>query len=365
MFAVACGGSDDASDGNPLAERWLRLGEEPDTSVTIYERALPPHLVDLLNQDAFPDTAEEDLISFPVHPDGDLLGSYTLRMADGTNLVWLVYEVPLDERDMENTIAAQLDESPWQVTSMQANPTITVVQFQTTTGSDIEGSAIMQAQPAVSSFTITVERDGSERTLEFDRGAYIPLIEAALDDSLTVLRVDVGAARLAGLEEDDRIVAVGDTEVGTRRELARALRELSPEDEQNTALTYILQIRPSAPADTEPFVAPASRELPDRFPAREIWSQSTVVEFRWVTGPAGRGYQAGLLSTDSPTVAAEAIRGALEAADWEIVEDRPSGFATILEFAHVGDSLVGRVDIDTFPRDADYTLIVVEIQSVP
>jgi hypothetical protein len=363
LLLTACGGSDDAESGNALAERWLRLGEEPQTSVAVYDGALPPNLVQLLNQDADDETPEEDLVSFPVHPDGDLLGSYVMRTPDGASLIWLIYDVPLDEREIEATVAQQLDESPWQATSMQANPSLSVVQFQSTISGDVEGSVIVQAQPSVRAFEITVSRDDSERTLEFTRGAYIPVIEAGIDDDLAVNRVDPGMARLAGLEDGDRIVAVGETAVSNREELVAALQGLAQDGERSTGLTYIIQVQPVAAPDEAPFVLPPSRELPDRFPSREVWEGLTVVEYRWVSVAEGRAYEAGMLAMESTSATAANMRQALETAGWEIIDDRPSGFATILDVAHTNDGLVGSVQIDAFQENQDYTLVVVQIQT--
>lgn len=110
---------------------------------------------------------------------------------------------------------------------------------------------------------------------------------------------------------------------------------------------------------------PPGRELPERFPAREAWSGLTVIEYRWIAIEAGRAYEAGMLGTESASATATQLREGLEAAGWTITDDRPSGFATILDVAHEGEGLVGSVEIDAFPRDDAYTLVVVTIQTAP
>ena len=47
------------------------------------------------------DTPEEDLVSIPVPEGATLLGSYHIRRRDGTNEIWLAYDVPGSDVDVE------------------------------------------------------------------------------------------------------------------------------------------------------------------------------------------------------------------------------------------------------------------------
>jgi hypothetical protein len=228
---------------------------------------------------------------------------------------------------------------------------------------DVEGSAFVQPNPGTASFRITIERDGAEQTLEIARGAHIPALEASIEDDLEIRRVDVGAARLAGLREGDRVVAVEDTPVTSRRELSVALGDLARGGEVNTSVTYIINIQQPAPPDDEIFVEPPGRQLPPRFPADSVWDPFTVLDYAWITVPGGRAYQAGMITLASPTETANRIRDGLEASGWEILDDRAQGFATILEFAHLDEGLIGTASIDTFPPDEDYALVILELQT--
>src|SRR5690606_38613357 len=103
-----------------LADRWLRVGEDLRTSVEVYDRSLPPQLAQLLNPGLTPETPEEDVIALPVHPEGDLLGSFHVRRTSGVDIVWLVYDVPGDDAEVESVLQRQLDETPWQVIGGQS-----------------------------------------------------------------------------------------------------------------------------------------------------------------------------------------------------------------------------------------------------
>jgi hypothetical protein len=238
-----------------------------------------------------------------------------------------------------------------------------VIRFQSSIGLDIEGSAIVQPNPTTATFEITVDRDGSQVTLEVDRGAPTPVIEASLDDDLSVRRVDAGAARRAGLQEGDRIVAVGGVEVETRTELAEALRELKRSGEPSTGLTYIIDVHPDRSPDEPVFVMPDGRPLPERFPSRDVWNGLTVLDFTWVSQAGGRAFQASMVSRDTPSSVTDELREGLESAGWEISDDRPMGFATVLEFFHAGEGLQGSAQIDVFPADEDFTMVLVQIQT--
>ena len=72
-LAAGCQDKKDTGAGAQLSERWLRVGEDPSTDVLVYDGALPPNLVDLLNPDT--SVAEADRVQLPVHPAGKIAGS--------------------------------------------------------------------------------------------------------------------------------------------------------------------------------------------------------------------------------------------------------------------------------------------------
>jgi hypothetical protein len=332
----------------------------------VYEGRVPPQFVALLNPGAAPDASEDDLISLPVHPLGELLGSFLIRRAQGNNLVWLIFDVPVSERDVAAEVGRQLDETPWQIVGGQANESISVLRFQSTVSGDIDGTAVVQPIPGSERFELTVEREGSEVVLQVPRGAPAPRLEAEVrerDGGLLVTRVDGGSAREAGLLADDRLVAVAGKPVKSTADLDRALRELAEEDAQRSTLVYILEIGPVGTVGEPRFFLPRSRTVPDNFPARFLLSEEmTVVDIAWQSQPGGAIYQLTALRSGSATNAADEMRTALEAEDWEIVDDRAVGFATILQFADAEGRTQGTVTLDAFQRDEGYTAIVLQLQ---
>lgn len=366
VIGVACG-DEDAPDpaGATLAERWLRLGEDAGTSVVVYERALPPILSDLLNPNATEDTPEADLNAVPVHPSGELLGSYMLRRPDGSHLVWLFYDVPEAEAgEVTGEVAAQLDETPWQVVGEQGNRSYTVVQFQSTRGDDVTGTTIVEPGFAGETFSVTVDRDGSEVTLEIDRGSATPMLEARLSDDLRVTSTQPGLARASGLAEGDRVVRVGETDVSDKDDLDRALFELG-QGAGPVSLTYLLQIGAAGSADAAAYVPRQGLALPSEFPLRDGLSSLTVDQYQTFKDPAGNFFGASLLSEESPAVVTGRIRDALAAGNWDIVTDEPVGFATALEFRNEQERLVGSAQIDQFAEDESFTQVILQIQTAP
>ena len=362
---TACGGESEEPPptGATLAERWLRAGEENNAGIAVYERSLPPGFADLLNPDADADTPPEDLVALPVHPDGQLLGSYILRRSDGSQIVWLFYDVP------ENTMAGvidvvtgQLDTSPWQVLSQSGTRSNRVIGFENTRNEDITGNAIAENIPGASEFTIVVDRDGTEVTLTIPQRAPVPLIEAAFNNGLVVQDVFPGLARTAGLQEDDQIRRVGDTAVRTPKELESALEAMTA-GPRTVALLYVLQIAPPLQAELPPFVPVPGLSLPSDFPALDVWSSFDLDRFDAAKDATGRYHFASLFSDDSPTAVANVVRDALIAAGWEIVSDEAAGFGTTLEFAHEGDGLTGIVSIDESDLDETLTQLFVQIQT--
>jgi len=363
MLAIACSGDDGGDGGSVLAERWLRVGEDYQTNVMVFDAAVPPTLSDLLNPEASEDTPEEDLVLVPVHPDGDLLGSYLVRRTDGVTLIWLFFDVPeTTAGQVVADIVPQLDESPWQVVTQQVDRSFSVVEFQSTRSEDVTGTAIVQPSPSLDPYEITVLRDGSEQTLEIDRAAMAPLLEAEISDSLVVEEVDAGLAAAAGLQEDDEIVRVGDTEVSSLADLAAAMEALAVAP-STISVTYLLEIAPAIAIDPPAFVEPTGIELPDDFPLRDAFDGLVVEQFQTFQDPTGEFYGALLLSRDSTADVADQLRQGLEADGWTIVADEPIGFATALEFVNADGDLQGAAQIDTYTVDEGYVQAVVQIQS--
>ncbi len=159
VLLAACGGGEDSVQGGLLSERFLRLGEDLETEVEVYDGALPPALSDALNPDRTEETPDEDLVALPVHPNGVLLGSYRLRRDDGINTFILFYDVDGDDRTVEAALREQLDQSPWQVIGGQSTESLSWVSFQSTISGDVDGQAAITPLPPVES------EDGGTLTL--------------------------------------------------------------------------------------------------------------------------------------------------------------------------------------------------------
>ena len=363
LITGACLGGDGDADAGALAERWLRVGEDYQTNVLVFDKALPPTLNALLNPGAHEDTPDEDLVQVPVHPDGDLLGSYLVRRTDGVTLVWLFFDVTdTTLGQVTADIAPQLDASPWQVISQQASRSFSVIEFQSTRSDDVTGTAIVQPSPSLEPIQVTVDRGGSEETLDLDRAAMSPLLEAELSDNLTVDEVDAGLAQEAGLQEDDRVIRVGDTDVSTLAELAAAMEALAAEPSV-ISVTYLLEVAPGIAIEPPVFVEPSGLELPDEFPLVDAFDGLIVEQFQTFQDPTGEFYAASLLSRDSTADVADQIREGLEADGWTILADEPVGFATSLQFANAEGDLQGAAQVDTFAGDEGYVQAIVQIQS--
>jgi hypothetical protein len=364
-LSLGCLGSDDegAASAAALADRWLRLGEDYRTNVAVYEGALPPILSSLLNPGSTAETPVEDLVAVPVHPTGTLLGSYMLRRTDGSYLVWLFYDVvEADAATVTSEVAAQVDETPWQVIGEQGNPSYTVIQFQSTRADDVTGTVIIERVLGSESFALVVDRDGGEQTLTVARAARTPLIEADLATDLTVSRVYPGLAQAAGLQADDRLVRVGSTDVTDAESLRTALGSLDGVS-GTVAVTYLLEIAPPLTID-EPSYAPRDGlALPSDFPLGGDLADLVVDQYQTFVDPSGDFWAASLLTTESTSVMATRVRDALSAGDWEIVSDEPLGFATVIQFADASGDLVGSVQIDLFAEDEAFTQVLLQIQS--
>ena len=366
LFLVSCDSEEEpAPTGSELAERWLRAGEESTAGVAVFERALPPYFVDLLNPDRDADTPEDDLIAFPVHPEGELLGSYLLRRVDGSQTAWLFYDVPESTiGDTMDVVSSQLDASPWQVLSRSGSRSNRILGFESTRNEDITGNAITEAIAQSEDFTVVVERDEAEVTLTVARAAAVPLLEASYNDALVVEEVFPGFAQSAGLQEGDQILRIGETEVSNARDLHRALQGLNPAS-GSVSLLYLISFAPPLQVEAPPFVTSDGLTLPSDFPTQEAWDGLLLDSYEVSRDASGRYFFAALFSEDTPTAVANQVRDGLQAAGWEITSDEAAGFGTNLEYTHEADGLVGVASIDESRLDDSLTQVLVQIQTAP
>ena len=148
VLAAACGGGGDGDaeqvDSGLLLDRWLRIGEDVRTIVHVYDGELPPGLVDALNPEATEETADEDLIRLPVHPEGVLRGSFYVEQPDGVGRFWLLFDVMKPDTEVESDLLVQLDQSPWQVTAGQSTESLSLVRFTSTVSGNIDGTAAIR-----------------------------------------------------------------------------------------------------------------------------------------------------------------------------------------------------------------------------
>ena len=216
LLAACGGGDDDttveepADPRNDFAARVLQLGEPLDTTIDVRDGELVPGLQAVLNPEAVTvignavedggealtliaetagmTTAEEfraawedspveafarfasglraaddpqairdelflpSIASLPVHPDGVLVGSGRIANPDGSQRYFLVFDLIGTPSEIEQTIARQLDQSPWQATGGQSSEEIAIVQFQSTMSADVQGVAWVQ--PILASATL-------------------------------------------------------------------------------------------------------------------------------------------------------------------------------------------------------------------
>ncbi len=370
VLAAACfgGGDDDTGGANDLADRWIRVGEDARASVETYEGALPPRLAQLLNPGMTDDTDPADLISLPVHPEGELVGSFLIRRPNGINLIWLIYDVPKADFTVAAELDHQLDQTPWQVVGGQANDSIGVVRFQSTVSGDIDGTAVVQPLPAEGTFDVVVMREGVEQTFELEMGAPAPLLEAELEErseGIVIIRLDPGTASDSGLQPTDRIVSIAGTPVATLVEVAAVTRALGEGAEATSTVTYILEVRPPFSAPELIFALPQGRELPASFPAPFLAIPGTVLlDFSWQQEAAGSVYQLSLVTTESNADVSTALRDVIDAEGWSVTDDRAFGFATVLLFEDAEGSTSVRATIDAFAPDETLTTVFLELQSV-
>ncbi|MDA0351563.1 MAG: hypothetical protein O3A10_05030 [Chloroflexi bacterium] len=367
LLALACGGSDatpDGTAGSSVGDRYLRLFEVRDfgSSLFVYDAALPPDLAELLNPGMTEDTPDADIIAVPVPADGVLIGSYHVRRRDGTNEIWLSYDVPFVDTAIEETLRQLLDETPWQVTGGQSNELFAAISFQSTRSGDIEGFATVQSLPATPTFSVTVRRGDQTLELELPRGAFIPEIDARfreLSDGLEVTQVLSDRQ----LQEGDVITAVGEMPVVSALDLFTGYRALGRGDEPRSAVLYRLTIQSPAVVEDPVFAIPAARPLPEGFPADFlVIDDLTVVEVTWNNQPTGDIYQVTMVTPRSGTEVAQQYRDALASAGWELTGDEAQGFGTLLNFEHIPNNMVGVANIDQFESDQDLNSVIVQIQ---
>lgn len=367
LLASACGSSDETpagTEGGTVGDRYLRLFEVRDfgSALFVYDAAVPPNLAQLLNPGLTDDTPEEDTVAVPVPADGTLLGSYHVRRRDGTNEVWLSYDVPGTDTEVEVMLRELLDETPWQVTGGQSNELFGAISFQSTVSGDLEGFATVQALPSTPTYSVTVERDGQTLALELPRGAFIPEIDAryrVLSSGLEITRVLSDQL----LREGDVLVAVGDIAVSSERDLFTAFRALGEDGEPRTAVLYRLTILSPATVEEPVFVTPRERPVPNDFPAEFLLIDDlTVVEVTWNSEAAGDLYQVTMVTDRSAFEVADDYRGAIDTAGWELTGDEAQGFATTLNFVDEPNGLLGIANIDEFDSDDDLVAVILQVQ---
>ncbi len=233
MTALSCGGggSDDLSS---IADRVLRIGEGVGTEVEIFDGAEPDDLDAMLN----PDGASDEEVTLPPLPDADLVGSARVTRADGLHTFFVMYELDQAEAAVSEAARSLFDESPWQIVGGQSSEGVSAYRFQSTRSGDLVGTVVVQPLPTTDTFKVVVERGGDEETLTVDRHAFTPVLGAELeerDGGVVVARVGTGSGATAGLEEDDRLVRIGDQDVNDLTSVSSALRALGDDEDPGAA----------------------------------------------------------------------------------------------------------------------------------
>ena len=368
VLTAACGGEDEemfaGTEGQAGADRYFRVFELGDlgSSLFVYERALPPTLAQILNPGLTDETPDEDVVALAVHPDGVLLGSYHVRRRDGTNEIWIMFDVPGLDSAVATVVQGQMNQTPWQVTGGQSNELLSAVSFQSTMSGDIEGFVTVQPLPSTPTFAVTVERDGVQVELELARGAAVPELDLryrALTDGLEVTEV------LSDFEFEvgDLLIAIGGQPVSNEAELFEALRALAIGGEPHASVLYRLTMQaPSVPAEPV-FVMPGGRPLPEGFPLTFLVSDGlTLLDVSWGKTPV-EFYQVTLVTERSTFEVAEEYREALNAAGWVLTSDEAQGFGTTLSFEQSDSGYAGVANIDQFPSDESLNAVTIQVQA--
>ncbi len=374
MLVVACGGDDVeapvSSEGRGVGDRYFRIFEVADfgDSLTVYDQELPPDLASLLNPGLdLSAEQDQDMVRFPVHPAGVLLGSYEVGRHDGSTEIWMMFDVPGAAEETEATLVSQLDETPWQLTGGQSNELLSAISFRSTVSAAIDGFATVQALPSTATFMVTVERGGETLQLELPRDAWLPELDLryrTLSRGLEVTEVLRGGDFVIG----DLIVAIGADEtdgqpVSDQDSLWVALRAVSRAGEQHAGVTYRLTIQPGNSPPDPTFQLPAARPLPPAFPAAFLLGDDlTTLEVRWARQEAGNAFQVTAVTELPSSALTEAIRERLEVAGWELTGDQAEGFATVLSIADGDGRYAGTVRIDVFVVDDSFNSVTIELQ---
>ena len=143
LVLAACGSGGDGGDGGRLADRILRLGEDLTTVVDVRSGEEPAGLIEALNPGLTDDTPREDVVELPVHS-GERIGSFRIVEPDGVISFYLLYDIRLDDRAVNEELMRQLDQSPWQVVAGQSTETQSAIVFQSTVSGDIDGRAFIR-----------------------------------------------------------------------------------------------------------------------------------------------------------------------------------------------------------------------------
>lgn len=308
LMLVACdddGEPTEAGNSEALADRMLRLGEDPNSIIDVRSGELPEGLSEALNPGATEDTPPEDLVSLPVHPDGELLGSFRLKRPTGALTFFLFYDIALADHEVESQLSQQLNESPWQVIGGQSSEDFAQIAFQSTVSGDISGAALVQPLR--------------------DPGA------------------SAGAAAAEGTPDP---AGEGEANAAPR-----------------TSILYLLEIAATRPDEAPPFELRAGRPLPERFPLDYlVLDGMTPFNTQWATQPVGDQFQIVLLTRESGVDIAGIYRDLLEGDGWQLISDEAVGFATILEFEKDDQRSRLNINIDAFQGDEAYTAVVIQLQ---
>jgi hypothetical protein len=143
LLAVACGGGGDDESG-VLADRILRLGEDPATVVEVRAGEVPAGLSEALNPGLAADAPASERVNLRVHKPDDLVGSFLIERPDGVKSYWLIYDHAEPALAVEEALLLELDESPWQVIAGQSTSMESGIRFQSTMSGDIDGTAIIR-----------------------------------------------------------------------------------------------------------------------------------------------------------------------------------------------------------------------------
>ena len=142
-LVAGCGG--EAEDQGLLADRVLRLGEDPKTVIEVRRGEAPAGLSAALNPEAASGSSGSDLVNLPVHNTDDLVGSFRIERPDGVISFWLIYDHAEEAIAVEQALMRELDETPWQVIAGQSTGPESGLRFQSSYSGDIEGTAIIRS----------------------------------------------------------------------------------------------------------------------------------------------------------------------------------------------------------------------------